>query len=170
MTRTDGAAARDAGGTVARRTVVAAAGGAGLAVALTACAGSDGGQAAAPAAPAGGSGPAQGGGSAAGADGGGGGGAGQVLARTSDIPEGGGRVFGDRGVVVTQPKAGEFRAFSAMCTHRGCAVGDVTDGVINCPCHGSRFDAADGSVQAGPATEPLAAAEITVEGDSIKLV
>ncbi|KUH39473.1 MULTISPECIES: Rieske (2Fe-2S) protein [Streptomyces] len=160
MTGTDGAAAaRGAGGTVARRTVVAAAGGAGLAAALTACAGSDGGSTAPPAAPPAGSGPARDAG----------GGAGQVLARTSDIPEGGGRVFGDRGVVVTQPKAGEFRAFSAMCTHRGCAVGDVTDGVINCPCHGSRFDAADGSVKAGPATEPLAAAKITVEGDSIKL-
>ncbi|MFF8387262.1 Rieske (2Fe-2S) protein [Streptomyces kanasensis] len=165
MTGTDGAAAaRGAGGTVARRTVVAAAGGAGLAAALTACAGSDdGGSAAPPAAPPAGSGPAQD------AGGGAAGGAGQVLARTSDIPEGGGRVFGDRGVVVTQPKAGEFRAFSAMCTHRGCAVGDVTDGVINCPCHGSRFDAADGSVKAGPATEPLPAARITVEGDSIKL-
>ncbi|MEU9980793.1 Rieske (2Fe-2S) protein [Streptomyces sp. NPDC050856] len=145
---------------VARRTVVAAAGGAGLAAVLTACGGSDGG----PAGSAAGT-PAGGAASSAGTDGGAGGG--RVLARTADIPEGGGKVFGD--VVVTQPKAGEFKAFSATCTHAGCAVRDIADGIINCPCHGSKFDASDGSVKAGPATAPLAAASITVDGDSIKL-
>ncbi|MGW3625147.1 Rieske (2Fe-2S) protein [Streptomyces sp. NPDC000880] len=129
--------------TVTRRTVVAAVGGAGLTVALTACGGSDdGGQKAA-------------------------GDAGKVLAKTADIPEGGGKVIGD--VVVTQPKAGEFKAFSSKCTHQGCAVKDVANGVINCPCHGSLFNAADGSVKQGPATSPLPPASITVDGDTIKL-
>ncbi|MFV0130985.1 Rieske (2Fe-2S) protein [Streptomyces sp. HMX112] len=146
---------------VARRTVVAAAGGAGLAAVLTACGGSDGGPAGSAA------GTPAGGGAASGAGTGGGAGGGRVLARTADIPEGGGKVFGD--VVVTQPKAGEFKAFSATCTHAGCAVRDIADGIINCPCHGSKFDASDGSVKAGPATAPLAAASITVDGDSIKL-
>ncbi|MEU3448877.1 Rieske (2Fe-2S) protein [Streptomyces thermolilacinus] len=165
-------AAQGTSGAVARRTVVAAAGGAGLAAALTACGGSSRNAAPPAAAPP----PAQGpggsteAGGAAGAGGtGGGAGAGQVLAKTSEIPEGGGKVFADRGVVVTQPTAGQFKAFSARCTHQGCAVKDVADGVINCPCHGSEFDATDGSVKAGPATSPLAPAPITVEGDSIKL-
>ncbi|WP_175410690.1 Rieske (2Fe-2S) protein [Streptomyces sp. TRM64462] len=162
-------------GAMTRRTAVAAAGGAGLAVVLTACGGSDsaGGTGSADTAPTAGAGsPATGGGSGGSADtgsGGTGGGGGQVLAKTSDIPEGGGKVFGDQGIVVTQPKAGEFKAFSAMCTHQGCAVKDISDGVINCPCHGSEFDAADGSVKKGPATTPLAPASITVDGDSIKL-
>ncbi|MBT2388219.1 Rieske (2Fe-2S) protein [Streptomyces sp. ISL-1] len=139
--------------TVTRRTVVAAVGGAGLTVALTACAGSDdGGQKVAEP-------PADGTGGA--------GDGGKVLAKTADIPEGGGKVIGD--VVVTQPKAGEFKAFSSKCTHQGCAVKDVADGVINCPCHGSLFSAADGSVKKGPATSPLPPASITVDGDSIKL-
>ncbi|MER6998947.1 Rieske (2Fe-2S) protein [Streptomyces sp. NPDC000410] len=142
-----------------RRTVVAAVGGAGLTVALTACGGSDSG-AAAPEQP-----PAAGGGSTPG--GGTGGAAGKVLAKTADIPEGGGKVFGD--VVVTQPTAGEFKAFSSKCTHQGCAVKDVSNGTINCPCHNSMFDATDGSVKGGPATMPLPAAQIVVEGDSIKL-
>ncbi|MCX5344943.1 Rieske (2Fe-2S) protein [Streptomyces atratus] len=93
-----------------------------------------------------------------------------ALAKTADIPEGGGKIFADRDVVVTQPKAGEFKAFSSKCTHQGCAVSSVSDGTINCPCHGSKFDVATGSVAAGPATQPLPARPITVEGDSITLV
>ncbi|MFE2047889.1 Rieske (2Fe-2S) protein [Streptomyces sp. NPDC059459] len=149
----------------ARRTVVAAAGAAGLAVALTACGGSDddasGDTGAAPSAP-----------SAEAADGGGSGGdagAGAALAATADIPEGGGKVFADQKVVVTQPAAGEFKAFSATCTHQGCAVKSVSEGVINCPCHNSNFSITDGSVQSGPAREPLPAVQITVSGDSIRL-
>jgi Rieske Fe-S protein len=72
-------------------------------------------------------------------------------------------------VVVTQPAAGEFKAFSATCTHQGCAVKSVSEGVINCPCHNSNFSITDGSVQSGPAREPLPAVQITVSGDSIRL-
>ncbi|MEU0661045.1 Rieske (2Fe-2S) protein [Streptomyces lavendulocolor] len=154
--------AQGTSGAVGRRAVVAAAGGAGLAAVLTACGGSD--------APASSIGDTPAGGSSAGAAAGGGTGAGaggKVLAKTADIPEGGGKVVGD--VVVTQPAAGQFKAFSSKCTHAGCAVKDVADGIINCPCHGSKFDAGDGSVKAGPATAPLAAASIVVEGDAIRL-
>ncbi|MDT0491022.1 Rieske (2Fe-2S) protein [Streptomyces griseus] len=136
-----------------RRTVVLAVGAAGAAAALTACGGSDG----------------SGGAESAGQPGSGGEGA-AVLARTADIPEGGGVVFAAQKVVVTQPKAGEFKAFSATCTHQGCAVKDVRDRTITCPCHNSTFDAATGSPTGGPATRPLPAREITVEGGSITLV
>ncbi|MEQ4207105.1 Rieske (2Fe-2S) protein [Actinopolymorpha sp. B17G11] len=92
-----------------------------------------------------------------------------ALAKTADIPVGGGVVLADQKLVVTQPAAGEFKAFSALCTHKGCPVNDVTDGSINCPCHGSKFSASDGSVTSGPATEPLETKEVTVNGDSIML-
>ncbi|MER5888462.1 Rieske (2Fe-2S) protein [Streptomyces sp. NPDC001941] len=141
-------------GAPGRRTVIAAVGAAGLAAALTACGdGAEPGQSAAEKPATGGT--------------GGGQDKGKVLARTADIPEGGGKVVG--GVVVTQPRAGEYKAFSATCTHQGCTVKDVAGGTINCPCHGSKFDPADGSVKAGPASTPLPAAPITVEGGSIKL-
>lgn len=91
-----------------------------------------------------------------------------ALASTSDIPEGSGVIFPDEGVVVTQPTAGEFKAFSTTCTHQGCPVNEVTE-TINCPCHGSVFGLADGAPQSGPATEPLRDVAITVEGDQILL-
>ncbi|MFF2361674.1 Rieske (2Fe-2S) protein [Streptomyces sp. NPDC058122] len=132
----------------ARRTVVAAVGAAGLAVALTACGADD---------------------KASDSVGSGNGAAGTEVAKTSDIPEGGGKVFADQGVVVTQPTAGTFKAFSSKCTHQGCAVKGIANNVITCPCHNSQFSATDGSVKKGPATTGLATANITVEGDAIKL-
>ena len=127
-----------------RRTVMAAAGAAGLTVALTAC-GADDDSSDSAAQP------------------------GTALAKTSDIPEGGGKIFKEQGVVVTQPTAGTFKAFSSKCTHAGCAVTGITNGVITCPCHNSEFSVADGSVKKGPATKPLPAESIKVSGDSITL-
>ncbi|MEU6888362.1 Rieske (2Fe-2S) protein [Streptomyces viridosporus] len=95
--------------------------------------------------------------------------AGQDLATTGDVPVGGGVVLKAEKVVVTQPEKGGFKAFSAICTHQGCVVADVSDGAINCGCHGSRFRIADGSVERGPATRPLPEERITVEGNSIHL-
>ncbi|MCT7355366.1 Rieske (2Fe-2S) protein [Streptomyces sp. 15-116A] len=95
--------------------------------------------------------------------------AGQELASTDDIPVGGGTIFKDEKVVVTQPEEGDFKAFSAVCTHQNCLVATVSDGTINCTCHGSRFAIADGAVERGPATRPLPEEKITVEGNSIRL-
>jgi Rieske Fe-S protein len=92
---------------------------------------------------------------------------GAKLAATSDVPVGGGLVLPDAALVVTQPKAGTFKAFSAICTHQGCTVSTVEDGTINCPCHGSQFAIADGAVVNGPAKKPLPAKKITVSGGSI---
>lgn len=104
------------------------------------------------------------GGSAGGSGGSGGTGGG---IRTADIPVGGGKVFGKEKIVVTQPAAGEFKAFSAICTHQGCPVGSVGGGTINCPCHGSKFSIEDGSVEEGPATNGLAAKTVAVSGDTL---
>lgn len=96
-------------------------------------------------------------------------GAATPVAATADVPVGGGTVLPDQDLVLTQPAAGEFQAFSATCTHQGCAVGEVTDGVIVCPCHGSRFAIGDGSVVEGPASRPLERRTIEIQGDSIVL-
>ena len=104
----------------------------------------------------------------AGANGGAGGGNAGGFATTADVPEGGGAIFADQGVVVTQPSAGDFKGFTNICTHRQCPLAAVTD-TINCNCHGSRFSIEDGSPVNGPATAALAAVAITVDGDEISL-
>jgi len=86
------------------------------------------------------------------------------LAKTADVPVGSGVIVDD--VVVTQPAAGDFKGFSSVCTHAGCNVSEIVDGVIVCPCHGSKFNL-DGSVANGPATKPLEAKAVAVQGDSI---
>lgn len=90
-----------------------------------------------------------------------------TLGQTSEIPVGGGKIFANELVVVTQPKNGEFKAFTAVCTHLGCTVGSISNGIIGCPCHGSEFSIVDGSVIRGPAAQPLAPVAITVSGTKV---
>ena len=148
----------------ARRTVLAGTGIVGAAALLTACGASSSDGSASPAgttaAAGSGSTPASGSGSGGGA---------QELTATSAIPVGGGKVFTSQKVVVTQPTAGEFKCFTAVCTHQGCIVGSVADGLITCPCHGSQYHITDGSVARGPAPSALAAKPITVSNGEISL-
>lgn len=100
-------------------------------------------------------------------------GGGQALASTSEVPVGGGTVLPDQKVVLTQPAKGEFKAFTAVCTHQGCVVASVAEGTINCGCHGSQFSIQDGANVSGPngtaggSVADLAAIPVSVEGDQI---
>jgi Rieske Fe-S protein len=98
-----------------------------------------------------------------------GGSAAGALTATSAIPVGGGMIFASQTAVVTQPTAGEFKVFSAVCTHMGCIVNQIAGGRIDCPCHGSEYSITDGAVLAGPAPKPLPAKPFKVTGDSIFL-
>jgi Rieske Fe-S protein len=95
------------------------------------------------------------------------GGGGAVLGTTADVPVGSGKVFTDAKIVVTQPTAGQFKGFSAVCTHAGCIVNQVTDKTIDCPCHGSKYNFTTGAVEAGPAPAPLPPVAVTVKGGNI---
>ena len=92
-----------------------------------------------------------------------------VLATTSEIPVGSGKIFTAEKVVVTQPASGDFKAFSAICTHMGCIVSKIANGTIDCPCHGSQYSIKNGAVVAGPAPAPLPAQAIKVSGSDIIL-
>jgi Rieske Fe-S protein len=92
--------------------------------------------------------------------------AGSELATTSEVPVGGGVILAEQKVVITQPTEGEFKAFTAVCTHQSCIVAEVQE-TINCDCHQSKYSIEDGSVQGGPAPAPLEEVAIAVDGDKI---
>jgi nitrite reductase/ring-hydroxylating ferredoxin subunit len=127
-----------------RRIVFSGLGALGVAAALAGCAGSGDGDAEDPAVE-----------------------AGAELATTDEVPVGGGIILTDENVVITQPTAGEFKAFTAVCTHQSLTVTSVEDGQIKCDNHGSSYSAATGEVEGGPAPSALSAVEIKVDGDRI---
>jgi len=95
---------------------------------------------------------------------------GTALGSAAEIPVGGGKIFTAARVVVTQPARGQYRAFSAVCTHVGCIVNQVTGGTIDCPCHGSKFEITNGAVITGPAPSPLPARQIKIVDGTIVLL
>ena len=91
------------------------------------------------------------------------------VAKTSDIPIGSGKKFDVEGVpiLITQPRAGEFRGFSAVCTHAGFVMSNMANSEIKCDNHGAVYSADDGSVLSGPAPRALGKVTVTVEGDDV---
>ena len=102
-----------------------------------------------------------------GASGAGTGSTGTVLATTAEIPVGGGLILSDQRIVITQPTAGTFDAFSAVCTHQGNIVTSVANGTITCAFHGSTYSASSGHVTGGPAPSALPSVAIKIKGGSI---
>lgn len=128
-----------------RRAVLCAAGSAGVAVTVTACGVSGADTVATPSVS-----------------------SGAALAKVADVPVGGGVILPDEKLVLTQPQSGEFKAYSAVCTHQGCLVSAVRKGFIECSCHGSRFAVATGiPTDDSPAKKPLSAAAVTVKGTDV---
>jgi nitrite reductase/ring-hydroxylating ferredoxin subunit len=136
-----------------RRTVIGGFVGLGVGVPLLAACGSDGGGASSSG---GGSSSSSGGTTSSGS-----------IGKTSEVPVGGGKIFTADKVVVTQPTAGDFKAFSSICTHQGCPVTKISGEDIDCTCHGSKFSIKDGSVVNGPATKALESLTVKVTGEDI---
>jgi Rieske Fe-S protein len=92
-----------------------------------------------------------------------------VVGKVKDFPPNSGRVvrFGTRPAIVVHLQGGEFRAFSAVCTHLQCTVQYRTDlELIWCACHNGRFDLAGRNV-AGPPPRPLDPLDVAVRGDDV---
>jgi Rieske Fe-S protein len=92
---------------------------------------------------------------------------GVALARVAQVPSGGGLAVGSAKVVLVRGPDDSVHGLSAICTHQGCLVSSVVNGVIACPCHGSRFDARTGAVVAGPATSPLPSVAVVVRDGTV---
>ena len=95
---------------------------------------------------------------------------GTVLGAASEVPVGGGKIYKAAKVVVTQPAAGQYKAFSAVCTHVGCIMSEVASGTIDCPCHGGQFKITNGAVVAGPPPSPLPARPVKVVNGQVVLL
>jgi len=89
------------------------------------------------------------------------------LGAASAVPAGGAKLYRDDKVVVSQPKPGTFKAFSAVCTHQGCVLDSVDGTTVSCPCHGSQFNAETGAVVQGPASKALPAVDIKEAGGKL---
>lgn len=149
-----------------RRTVLRGVAIGGVSIATLAACGSGGGDATGSSDPGGAS---SANGNSGGGSGGGGSAGSTTLGPASQVPVGGGVIYADEQVVVTQPEADKYHGFSAICTHMSCMVSQVADGTIDCPCHGSRYSIEDGSVVNGPATQPLPPRNVTIKGKEIML-
>ena len=95
--------------------------------------------------------------------------AGTSVGKSADVPVGSGKIFADQKVVVTQLVAGDFKAYSAVCTHQGCIVSSIDKSEIHCACHGSAYSIKDGSVVTGPATTALASKTVTDKNGTLTL-
>ncbi|MBM2615371.1 Rieske (2Fe-2S) protein [Actinoplanes sp. LDG1-06] len=159
---------RRSGAASTRRVVLLGAGAAGATAVLAACGtsststNSNGSDFSDNPGPAGSAAPGGGNDSGSGSNGGSGG---ATLAAVGDVPEGGGIIQGD--YVITQPTAGQFKAFSKVCTHAGCDVNKIDGGQIACPCHNSKFSIDTGEPTSGPATKALPETKVKVDGDNI---
>ena len=95
---------------------------------------------------------------------------GTVLGAAAEVPVGGGKIYTAAKVVVTQPARGQYKAFSAVCTHVGCIMSEVANGTIDCPCHGGQFKITNGAVVAGPPPSPLPARQVKVVNGQVVLL
>jgi cytochrome b6-f complex iron-sulfur subunit len=99
-------------------------------------------------------------------------GEGETLAlKRSVVNPGSAHFFQFRGkpAVLLQPKAGEYVALSADCTHLGCVVQwQEAKGEFLCPCHGGRFSPV-GTVLAGPPPRPLENLPVAVDGAQLRI-
>ncbi len=74
---------------------------------------------------------------------------------TQDFPPGSVTLNKEQKVFIVRAKEGYFYAISAVCTHLGCIANwKSEEGIIACPCHGSKFDQ-EGRVLGGPAPRAL---------------
>ena len=93
-----------------------------------------------------------------------------LLGTTAEVMVGSGTKFmvdESLTILVTQPREGVFRAFSATCTHSGCIVTGVRDDQIACGCHGAKFDVETGETVSGPARRALGSITLEVRGTEL---
>lgn len=95
-----------------------------------------------------------------------------VVGKVLEIPNNSAKIykFGSRPIIVIHHPDGQFKAFTATCTHLGCTVQYMPESKdIYCACHGGHYDAQTGKNIAGPPPKPLTELKVTIINDEIKV-
>lgn len=91
----------------------------------------------------------------------------KISVTATDVPVGSAVIEGD--VIIAQPTAGEYKAYSSVCPHQGYPITQVSGDTVRCTRHGSTFSIADGSVIDGPSRDGLRQRQITLEGETFNV-
>jgi Rieske Fe-S protein len=93
-----------------------------------------------------------------------------IAARLNEIPINSAKMvkLGRKPIIVVHTESGDYRAFSATCTHLGCIIEYRGDrgGYFHCNCHGGEYNL-NGKNISGPPPRPLTPYAITVKGQDI---
>lgn len=92
-----------------------------------------------------------------------------VAAKVTEVAPNTGKIFrfGSRPGMLVRTASGEWRAFTAVCTHLQCTVQYRTDvEQIWCACHNGFFDLTGRNVS-GPPPRPLDEYDVTVQGEDV---
>jgi Rieske Fe-S protein len=92
-----------------------------------------------------------------------------VAAKLSEVPPNSGKIFkfGNKPGILVHTAAGEFKAFSAVCTHLECIVQYRDDTKqIWCACHNGQYNLSGKNV-GGPPPRPLEEYKVNTRGDDV---
>ena len=95
-----------------------------------------------------------------------------VAGKVAQLPPNSGAIFklGSKPGIIVRDQAGEFHAFSAICTHQGCDLKSwsAKEQVLVCFCHSSKFKLREGgAVASGPAQRALPHMPLKLDGEQI---
>lgn len=95
----------------------------------------------------------------------------QAILQSSEIPLAEMRrlMVGEVAICLAHTEDGGWYAIDDTCTHEDCSLsqGELTDHLVECPCHGSRFDVRTGEVLNLPAVIPVWTHRVAVTGDQV---
>ncbi|MGE5460964.1 MAG: Rieske (2Fe-2S) protein [Solirubrobacterales bacterium] len=94
------------------------------------------------------------------------------VAAAGDVAEGEINAYtvGNRTVAVANVD-GDLQAFDDTCTHQGCSLseGDLDGTIVECPCHGGRYDVMTGEVVGGPPPESVDVFDVVEEDGELRI-
>lgn len=84
---------------------------------------------------------------------------------TTDVPVGSAVIVED--IIIAQPVAGEYKAYSTVCPHQGYPINLVEGELVKCNRHNSTFSIKDGAVVSGPARDSLEVLTSSVANETV---